>query len=94
MKIAHPDPAFRDAAEEACRSIGTMVEKYALFNILKFVSAFHNYLPDVWTSAPYISKQPGEFKNLRILGIEIYVTERCSDWGKLVCPVNLCCSDQ
>ncbi|XP_055988736.1 mitochondrial intermediate peptidase [Sorex fumeus] len=27
VKIAHPEPAFRDAAEEACRSIGTMVEK-------------------------------------------------------------------
>ncbi|KAM6447630.1 mitochondrial intermediate peptidase [Liasis olivaceus] len=27
VKIAHPDLAFRDAAEEACRSIGTMVEK-------------------------------------------------------------------
>lgn len=31
MKIAHPEPAFREAAEEACRSIGTMVEKYVLF---------------------------------------------------------------
>ncbi|XP_003796765.1 mitochondrial intermediate peptidase [Otolemur garnettii] len=27
VKIAHPEPAFRDAAEEACRSIGTVVEK-------------------------------------------------------------------
>ncbi|XP_037382928.1 mitochondrial intermediate peptidase isoform X2 [Talpa occidentalis] len=27
VKIAHPEPAFREAAEEACRSIGTMVEK-------------------------------------------------------------------
>ncbi|OBS74613.1 hypothetical protein A6R68_14855, partial [Neotoma lepida] len=27
VKIGHPDPAFREAAEEACRSIGTMVEK-------------------------------------------------------------------
>lgn len=27
VKIAHPEPAFRDAAEEACRNIGTMVEK-------------------------------------------------------------------
>ncbi|XP_006832017.1 PREDICTED: mitochondrial intermediate peptidase [Chrysochloris asiatica] len=27
VKIAHPDPAFRGAAEEACRSIGTVVEK-------------------------------------------------------------------
>lgn len=27
MKLAHPEPAFRDAAEEACRSIGTVVEK-------------------------------------------------------------------
>ncbi|XP_003414084.1 mitochondrial intermediate peptidase isoform X1 [Loxodonta africana] len=27
VKIAHPDPAFREAAEEACRCIGTMVEK-------------------------------------------------------------------
>ncbi|XP_054385350.2 mitochondrial intermediate peptidase-like isoform X3 [Pongo abelii] len=31
VKIAHPEPAFREAAEEACRSIGTMVEKYVLF---------------------------------------------------------------
>ncbi|KAM6179249.1 mitochondrial intermediate peptidase [Erethizon dorsatum] len=27
VKIAHPEPEFREAAEEACRSIGTMVEK-------------------------------------------------------------------
>nr|XP_054303185.1 mitochondrial intermediate peptidase-like isoform X2 [Pongo pygmaeus] len=27
VKIAHPEPAFREAAEEACRSIGTTVEK-------------------------------------------------------------------
>ncbi|XP_055100055.1 mitochondrial intermediate peptidase isoform X3 [Symphalangus syndactylus] len=27
VKIAHPEPAFREAAEEACRSIGAMVEK-------------------------------------------------------------------
>uniref|UniRef100_A0A8C6RGR7 Mitochondrial intermediate peptidase n=1 Tax=Nannospalax galili TaxID=1026970 RepID=A0A8C6RGR7_NANGA len=27
VKIAHPEPAFREAAEEACRSVGTMVEK-------------------------------------------------------------------
>ncbi|XP_018427506.1 PREDICTED: mitochondrial intermediate peptidase [Nanorana parkeri] len=27
VKAAHPDSSFRDAAEEACRSIGTMVEK-------------------------------------------------------------------
>lgn len=27
VKIGHPDPAFREAAQEACRSIGTMVEK-------------------------------------------------------------------
>ncbi|KAM6178704.1 mitochondrial intermediate peptidase [Rhynchocyon petersi] len=27
VKIAHPDPEFREAAEAACRSIGTMVEK-------------------------------------------------------------------
>ncbi|XP_073899843.1 mitochondrial intermediate peptidase isoform X3 [Castor canadensis] len=27
VKIAHPEPSFRMAAEEACRSIGTMVEK-------------------------------------------------------------------
>ncbi|KAF4025702.1 hypothetical protein G4228_017861, partial [Cervus hanglu yarkandensis] len=27
VKIAHPEVAFREAAEEACRSIGTMVEK-------------------------------------------------------------------
>ncbi|XP_006986389.2 mitochondrial intermediate peptidase isoform X1 [Peromyscus maniculatus bairdii] len=27
VKIGHPEPAFREAAEEACRSIGTMVEK-------------------------------------------------------------------
>ncbi|VTJ64879.1 Hypothetical predicted protein, partial [Marmota monax] len=27
VKIAHPEPAFREAAEETCRSIGTMVEK-------------------------------------------------------------------
>ncbi|KAG8584826.1 hypothetical protein GDO81_004779 [Engystomops pustulosus] len=27
VKVAHPDPSFRDAAEEACRNIGTMVEK-------------------------------------------------------------------
>lgn len=28
MKIAHPEAAFREAAEEACRSIGAMVETY------------------------------------------------------------------
>ncbi|XP_006894172.1 PREDICTED: mitochondrial intermediate peptidase [Elephantulus edwardii] len=27
VKIAHPDAAFREAADEACRSIGTVVEK-------------------------------------------------------------------
>ncbi|KAG8452901.1 hypothetical protein GDO86_004631 [Hymenochirus boettgeri] len=27
VKIAHPDSSFREAAEEACRNIGTMVEK-------------------------------------------------------------------
>ncbi|NXL59064.1 MIPEP peptidase, partial [Chordeiles acutipennis] len=27
VKVAHPDFAFREAAEEACRSIGTVVEK-------------------------------------------------------------------
>ncbi|XP_043431208.1 mitochondrial intermediate peptidase isoform X2 [Prionailurus bengalensis] len=27
VKIAHPEPAFREAAEEACTSIGTAVEK-------------------------------------------------------------------
>ncbi|XP_043849568.1 LOW QUALITY PROTEIN: mitochondrial intermediate peptidase [Dromiciops gliroides] len=27
VKIAHPDPEYREAAEEACRNIGTMVEK-------------------------------------------------------------------
>ncbi|KAK2112561.1 hypothetical protein P7K49_012308 [Saguinus oedipus] len=32
VKIAHPEPAFREAAEEACRSIGTVVEKYVLFS--------------------------------------------------------------
>lgn len=31
MKIAHPDFAFREAAEEACRNIGTVVEKYVFF---------------------------------------------------------------
>ena len=31
VKIAHPEPAFREAAEEACRSIGTVVEKYVPF---------------------------------------------------------------
>lgn len=30
VRIAHPEPAFREAAEEACRSIGTVVEKYVL----------------------------------------------------------------
>uniref|UniRef100_A0A8C9UAF9 Mitochondrial intermediate peptidase n=1 Tax=Serinus canaria TaxID=9135 RepID=A0A8C9UAF9_SERCA len=29
VKVAHPDFAFREAAEEACRNIGTVVEKYA-----------------------------------------------------------------
>ena len=28
VRIAHPEAAFREAAEEACRSIGTAVEKY------------------------------------------------------------------
>ncbi|MEE6472662.1 hypothetical protein FKM82_009683 [Ascaphus truei] len=27
VKAAHPDPSFREAADEACRNIGTMVEK-------------------------------------------------------------------
>ncbi|KAM9321676.1 mitochondrial intermediate peptidase [Gastrophryne carolinensis] len=27
VKVAHPDSSFREAAEEACRNIGTMVEK-------------------------------------------------------------------
>ncbi|CAJ0968587.1 unnamed protein product [Ranitomeya imitator] len=27
VKVAHPDPSFREAAEETCRNIGTMVEK-------------------------------------------------------------------
>lgn len=34
VKIAHPDFAFREAAEEACRNIGTMVEKYVFFILL------------------------------------------------------------
>ena len=28
VKVAHPDPAYRDAAEKTCIQIGTMVEKY------------------------------------------------------------------
>lgn len=31
VKVAHPDFAFREAAEEACRNIGTVVEKYVFF---------------------------------------------------------------
>nr|XP_004670581.2 mitochondrial intermediate peptidase isoform X1 [Jaculus jaculus] len=27
VKLAHPEPAFREAAEDACRSVGTVVEK-------------------------------------------------------------------
>lgn len=38
MKIAHPDFAFREAAEEACRNIGTVVEKYDLFGFVSFFS--------------------------------------------------------
>ena len=28
VKVGHPDPSFRDAAEKACLNIGTVVEKY------------------------------------------------------------------
>lgn len=27
VKVAHPDPAFREAAERTCIEIGTVVEK-------------------------------------------------------------------
>uniref|UniRef100_A0A8C0ID06 Mitochondrial intermediate peptidase n=1 Tax=Bubo bubo TaxID=30461 RepID=A0A8C0ID06_BUBBB len=37
VKIAHPDFAFREAAEEACRSIGTVVEKYVFLFIFFFL---------------------------------------------------------
>lgn len=36
VKIAHPDFAFREAAEEACRNIGTVVEKYVFFFLFYF----------------------------------------------------------
>jgi len=36
VKIAHPDFAFREAAEEACRNIGTVVEKYVSFFLFFF----------------------------------------------------------
>lgn len=38
VKVAHPDFAFREAAEEACRSIGTVVEKYVFFFFSLFFS--------------------------------------------------------
>lgn len=48
VKVAHPDFAFREAAEEACRTIGTMVEKYVFFFFSSFlfsicICSFENY---------------------------------------------------
>lgn len=37
VKVAHPDFAFREAAEEACRNIGTVVEKYVFFFFFFFL---------------------------------------------------------
>lgn len=44
MKIAHPEPTFREVAEEACRSIGTMVEKYILFSVKYWVTWFCGFV--------------------------------------------------
>lgn len=37
IKVAHPDPLYRDAAEKTCIQIGTTVEKYVYFSCTSLI---------------------------------------------------------
>lgn len=40
VKVGHPDPAFRDAAEKACINIGTVVERYEPSSVVSLVKYY------------------------------------------------------
>lgn len=42
IKVAHPDAAFREAAEKTCVDIGTVVEKYVFDCQSSFTLTFNN----------------------------------------------------